>query len=110
MKMGAKALVMVQGYAAVALEETVSKNQALDTLADIARANLGESASDFAVLQWIEQRIAPVAAARNDKPPRIMARFNRSIEAAAKYYGPVTAEVARLRIVGNKEAADAAKK
>jgi hypothetical protein len=97
-----KSLVNLDGFAQIALLESVSKNLALDAIADLARGELGESASDFSVIAWIEQRIAPVAAARNDRPPRIMARFNRSIEAAGRYEKSA-ADAGRLKLVGAKQ-------
>ncbi len=83
--MHGKALIMLDGAAAIALIETVSKNQALDMIADIARGELGETATDVAVLEWIEARIAPVLAARYDRPTRVLARYQRSLVTSARF-------------------------
>jgi hypothetical protein len=48
----------------------MSKHCLTDLVVDLARGELGEFASDEAVLEWIFSRAEPVLFARGDRTPR----------------------------------------
>ncbi len=49
--------------------DVLSKNCLIDLAVDMARGELGEDATDEAVVEFIATRISPVLAARKDRAP-----------------------------------------
>lgn len=65
--------------------DKASKNQLIDLIADLARGELGERASDEQVIDWLQSRLATVWQYRGDKGYSLYDRYANYVEAAYEY-------------------------
>lgn len=82
--MAGKPTVFVRGAAFCALDE-LSKNTLIDLVADLARREIGEETSDLAVVQWVQDQMAPIDRARSQKSRDLVGRLRGIERGEAKY-------------------------
>lgn len=74
--MAGKNPVLASHHLYLALD-VLSKNQLIDFVVDMARAELGESATDAQVIAWIQPKIATIWNHRGDKYQSLQAAYDR---------------------------------
>lgn len=65
--------------------DCLSKNQLIDLVIDLCRAELGEDASDDAVIGWVTSKIGPTWRMRKDKPVDLFAKRDQRLRVLEHY-------------------------
>lgn len=65
--------------------DEVTKNQWIDFAVDLARAELGELATDTEITAWLQARLNTVWLHRKDKALNLASRYERCLRASASY-------------------------
>ncbi len=65
--------------------DSLSKNQLIDLVVDLARAELGEDTDDDAILAWLLAKIGPTWAARKDRPVDLVGKREQRLRVLASH-------------------------